>query len=127
EMKSPLVRSASSALLAWVAATSIGRAEPTAMTPPEPPSPTPSVKADPLMGLVINRTVTVLGKDFYKYFAARWRILELSTRFSVTVHERPTAQRGSEIWVQFGQQRVFHTFLSPRRSAVRKVSDHAAQ
>src|SRR5690606_5480422 len=28
---------------------------------------------DPLGGVVVNRTVTVLGKDFYRYFASYWR------------------------------------------------------
>ncbi len=100
---------------------------------PEPaPTPTgtalPTLPAakDPLGGIVINRTVTVLGRDFYQFFAAAWRDQPDGTRYTVSVHERPTAQRGSEMWVQYGQRRVFHAYLSPQRSAARPVSRQAA-
>lgn len=81
---------------------------------------------DPLSGIVINRTVTVLGRDFYQFFSAAWREQPDGSRYTVSVHERPTAQRGSEMWVQYGQQRVFHAYLSPQRSAARPVSRRAA-
>ncbi|MBU4609104.1 hypothetical protein IMZ29_00615 [Achromobacter sp. GG226] len=103
---------------------------------PPPPSTAPidaskpaltlPVSRDPLSGIVINRTVTVLGRDFYQFFAAAWRDQPDGTRYTVSVHERPTAQRGSEMWVQYGQRRVFHAYLSPQRSAARPVSRRAA-
>ena len=77
---------------------------------------------DLLTGIVVNRTVTVLGWDFYDYFSSAWRENEASDRYSVSVHERPTAIRGSEIWVEYNNKRVFHTYLSPARSAVKEVS-----
>lgn len=81
-----------------------------------------SVFDDPLAGVVVNRTVTVLGKDFYQYFTAIWRQKDVSSQFSISIHERPSARFGSEIWVQFGQKRMFHTFLPPARSATKKIS-----
>ena len=82
---------------------------------------------DPLSGVVVNRTVTVLGNDFYQHFSTRWRQLPQSTRYSISIHERPTARFGSEIWVQYRQQRVFHTFLPPARAATRSISEFAVQ
>ena len=82
---------------------------------------------DFLTGIVINRTVTVLGWDFYHYFAAAWRENEASDHYSVSVYERPTAIRGSEVWVEYNHQRVFHTYLSPARSAVKDVSEAAVK
>jgi len=82
---------------------------------------------DPMIGVVINRTVTVMGKDFYQYFAANWRDKEMSERYSISIHEKPSAIRGSEMWVQFGQRKVFHTFMSPARSAVKETSAQAAE
>lgn len=81
---------------------------------------------DPMVGVLINRTVTVMGKDFYQYFSANWRDKEMSDRYSISIHERPSAIRGSEMWVQFGQRRVFHTFMSPARAAVKEASAQAA-
>ncbi|TAL90386.1 MAG: hypothetical protein EPN46_12220 [Candidimonas sp.] len=76
----------------------------------------------PLAGVVINRTVTVLGWDFYQNFAAIWRAKFSDSRYTVSVHERPTAQFGSEIWVEYKQKRMFHAFLAPARSATKPVA-----
>ncbi|UHL64661.1 curli production assembly/transport protein CsgE [Paralcaligenes sp. KSB-10] len=84
-----------------------------------------SISDEPLGGVVINRTVTVLGWDFYKNFAEVWRAKYMNTKYTVTVYERPTAQYGSEVWVQYRQNRVFHTFLSPARSAAKEISGRA--
>lgn len=82
---------------------------------------------DPLAGVVINRTVTVQGKDFYQSFTAVWRQTEASGRYTVSIHERPSARWGSEIWVQSGQTRLFHTFLPPARSKTRRISADAVE
>jgi len=103
-------------------------APPATSTTPAAAAPALTLPAsrDPLSGIVINRTVTVLGRDFYQFFAAAWRDQPDGTRYTVSVHERPTAQRGSEMWVQYGQRRVFHAYLSPQRSAARPASRRAA-
>lgn len=77
---------------------------------------------DPLGGIVVNRTVTVLGQDFYQYFSSRWRQKSISNTFTISIHERPSARFGSEIWVQFRQKRMFHAFLPPARAATKKIS-----
>ncbi len=83
--------------------------------------------SDPMSGMVVNRTVTVLGKDFYQYFSALWRQRPDSNRFSISIYERPSARFGSEIWVLYRQQRVFHTFLPPARAATRSISKVAVE
>lgn len=89
--------------------------------------PQKSVLDDPLGGIVVNRTVTVLGNDFYQYFARSWRNMDGDQRYTISVHERPSARWGSEIWIQYRQQRVFHMFLSPARQAAKKISEQAAE
>ncbi len=86
-----------------------------------------SVFDDPLGGVVVNRTVTVLGNDFYQYFSAYWREKDISSTFSISVHERPSARFGSEVWVQFRQKRMFHTFLPPARAATKEISAIAVE
>jgi curli production assembly/transport component CsgE len=82
---------------------------------------------DPLKGLVINRTITVLGWDFYQSFSEIWRALYPDSQDTMTVIERPTAQFGSEIWISYLNQTVFHTFLSPARSRAREESKNAVE
>jgi curli production assembly/transport component CsgE len=83
------------------------------------------ISSDPLRGLVINRTVTVLGWDFYKNFSEIWQALYPDSEDTLTVIERPTAQFGSEIWISYLDQTVFHTFLSPARSQAHQESKNA--
>jgi curli production assembly/transport component CsgE len=77
---------------------------------------------DPLKGVIINRTVTVQGREFYQYFAHQWAEKDPNGQFTVTVYERPSARFGSEIWVQFRDKQMFRTFLPPARSATKKIS-----
>ena len=102
------------------------RAQSTTEILPEPAPSAPPNSLDSLAGgVVLNRTITVVGHDFYKYFTAGWRARDNNERYSIAIVERPTAIRGSEVWVEYRNKRVFRIFLSPRRSAVRKVSEQA--
>ncbi|MER1968148.1 curli production assembly/transport protein CsgE [Castellaniella sp. GW247-6E4] len=80
-----------------------------------------------LGGIVTNRSITVLGNDFYQEFSSYWRDKDLSSRISLAIYERPTARFGSEIWIDFGQRRVFHAFLPPARAATRSISKQAVE
>lgn len=77
---------------------------------------------DPLIGVIVNRTMTVQGHDFYRYFASWWRQTDEEGRYTVSIHERPSARWGSEIWVQYRRDRVFHIFLPPARSRTKEIS-----
>ncbi|MHA3903954.1 CsgE family curli-type amyloid fiber assembly protein [Castellaniella sp. WN] len=85
------------------------------------------INSDPLKGLIINRTVTVMGWDFYSNFTQVWQALYPDSRDTMTVIERPTAQFGSEIWISYLDQTVFHTFLSPARSRAKDQSREVVQ
>lgn len=83
------------------------------------------INRDPLGGIIINRTMTVLGWDFYKSFSERWQTLYPDSKFTITIYERATPQYGSEMWVSYRDQRVFHTFLAPARSGVKDAAKDA--
>jgi curli production assembly/transport component CsgE len=85
------------------------------------------INQDPLRGLIINRTMTTLGWDFYKSFSGVWQALHPDSEFTLTVTERPTAQFGSEIWVTYHNTTLYHAFLSPARSRVNETAKKAAQ
>lgn len=82
---------------------------------------------DPLSGVIINRTVTVQGHEFYQFFAMWWHQLDENSQYSITIYERPSARWGSEIWIDHRQNRVFHTFLPPARSRTKSISQQAAE
>lgn len=85
------------------------------------------INRDPLRGLIINRTVTTLGWDFYKSFSGIWQALHPDSEFTLTITERPTAQFGSEIWVSYRNTTLYHAFLPPARSRVNETAKKAAE
>lgn len=82
---------------------------------------------DPLRGVVVNRTITVQGQEFYQFFAMRWSYIAGEVSYTISVHERPSARWGSEIWVEYQRDRVFHMFLPPIRSETKAISQEAAE
>lgn len=97
---------------------------------PEPPKSTldqGQIDNDPLRGIVINRTMTVMGWDFYRNFTQVWQALYPDSLDTMTITERPTAQFGSEIWISYLDQTIYHTFLSPARSRARDESRNAVE
>jgi curli production assembly/transport component CsgE len=82
---------------------------------------------EPYAGVVMNQTITVVGQDFYQNFMTAWRDKELSERYSLSIHERPSARSGSQVWIEFAQRRVFQANLPPSRSAVKAMSEQAVE
>jgi curli production assembly/transport component CsgE len=78
-------------------------------------------------GVVTNQTVTVAGQEFYQNFITAWRDKELSDRYTLSIHERPSARWGSQLWIEFAQRRVFQTNLSTSRSAIKTASERAVE
>lgn len=86
-----------------------------------------SLPADDYGGMVINQTVTIVGRDFYRHFIDAWRDLPLTERYSVSIQERPSVRWGSRIVIEYAQRGVYQTFLSPRRDNLREKGLEAAQ
>ena len=77
-------------------------------------------------GLVVGQTMTVVGRAFYDSFASAWSDKDESGRFTVSISERPTARLGSQVFVDYGNRRMFQTFLPPNRSLVPAIGADAA-
>jgi len=89
--------------------------------PIEPPG-----LADLGVGLVLDSTVTVLGREFFTGFADAWRELDGAQRYAVTVSELPTARFGSTIRVHAQGRLVYQALLRPNRQAARETAQHVA-
>ncbi|WP_047042025.1 curli production assembly/transport protein CsgE [Vibrio mexicanus] len=75
-------------------------------------------------GLIIDRTVTRLGEDFYFFFSQLMNEQHESLQENFTVKERPTALSGSIIAVSHRQRVLYRTALSPGR---RQAQDKAKE
>ncbi|MDB5885558.1 MAG: hypothetical protein JWR74_1729 [Polaromonas sp.] len=89
-------------------------------------SPAP-LASDLHAGVVVNQTITLIGQDFYLNFVAAWRDKPLSERYTLSVHERPSARLGSQVWVEYGNRRVFQTFLPPARARAKDAGLDAVE
>ena len=78
-------------------------------------------------GVVVNQTLTMVGQDFYQHFVTAWRDKPLSERYTLSVHERPSARLGSQIWVEYANRRVFQTFLPPTRVRTKEAGLDAVE
>lgn len=79
-----------------------------------------------LRGLVVDRTVTFFGRDFYGYFVDVWREQAGAAEINLVVHERPDPRFGSEVSIEFDRNIEFRAFISPTRSRTRALAESAA-
>jgi curli production assembly/transport component CsgE len=78
-------------------------------------------------GVVANQTITIVAQDFYQYFVTAWRDKPLSERYALSIHERPSARWGSQVWVEYANRKIFQTFLPPARNRIKDLSLEAVE
>ncbi|UIP26963.1 curli production assembly/transport protein CsgE [Photobacterium sp. TLY01] len=76
-------------------------------------------------GVVIDRTMTRLGEEFYSLFAQKLEDQLDELKENISVKERPTALSGSIITVFHRQNIIYRTALSPGRQNIEEKTDQA--
>jgi hypothetical protein len=69
-------------------------------------------------GLVVDQTITKLGRDFYQAFYQRWEAPEEALNFTITVQEQPLPNIGTGITVLVNDEIAFQTRLQPREDVI---------
>ncbi|MCG8427995.1 MAG: curli production assembly/transport protein CsgE [Chromatiales bacterium] len=82
---------------------------------------------DEIPGIVIDRTVTRVGRDFYRDFTNYRQFNNPNSRYSLTVFERPSARWGSLIWIEYRSRQVFKIFLNPGRTNYKEIAEQTAK
>ena len=77
-------------------------------------------------GVVIGQTITLAGRAFYDSFASAWSEKDETGDFTVAITERPTARLGSQVFVDYGNRRLFQMFLPPNRTLIPAIGTDAA-
>lgn len=78
-----------------------------------------------LSGIVLDRTITRFGKDFFFYYTGYWRDVPDTDGLTVVIHEQVFPQAGTRLWVEMEQQTIFETYFGRRHSDVKKVAEQA--
>lgn len=73
---------------------------------------------DEIGGLVIDRTITRFGKDFYRDFSIQWQSVKGSSRYALAIIEQPLPQSGTLLTIDFRGQKVYQTFFGRRQGVI---------
>lgn len=84
------------------------------------------ISQEGVSGLIVDNTRTFMGRQFYDVFATAWSDQGVADGKNLSVHEQPTAVSGTRIWVEYNQQALFQTFLSPTRARIDAAAKQAA-
>ncbi|AVI61903.1 CsgE family curli-type amyloid fiber assembly protein [Halomonas sp. GFAJ-1] len=80
-----------------------------------------------LTGVMVDRTITMAGKTFYRAFSQRAMDNLMIGNSTLTIHERPDARWGSQVWIMDGNRMHFRTQLSPRINDASNTAGEAVQ
>jgi curli production assembly/transport component CsgE len=78
-------------------------------------------------GLIIDRTLTRLGKDFYFSFSIKMNSKHNDLDVNLTVKERPTALSGSIIGVYHFDKVIYRGALSPGQRQAEEKAEQAIE
>lgn len=80
-----------------------------------------------LTGVLVDRTITMAGKTFYRAFSQRAMDNRIIGNATITISERPDARWGSQVWIMEGNRMYFRTQLSPRINEADRAAGEAVQ
>lgn len=83
------------------------------------------LSAPELSGVIVDRTMTMVGRSFYRTFSQMSLQAGLLDGVVVTIHERPDPRWGSQLWITEGNTVHFRTQLSPRISEADRNAEQA--
>jgi curli production assembly/transport component CsgE len=86
-----------------------------------------TIRHDGISGLIVDDTVTFVGREFYDAFAIAWLDYGLGDRYNLSIHELPTAASGSRVWVEYNRKTLFQVFLPPTRANIEATARTAAE
>lgn len=94
---------------------------------PDGPAVQPSPTGSELTGVMVDRTVTMAGKTFYRAFSQQAMGNPIIGNATITIRERPDARWGSQLWIMEGNRMYFRTQLSPRINEADRAAKEAVQ
>ena len=78
-----------------------------------------------LNNLVLDKTLSNIGRDFYDFFSENWNPPETERNFIIYIYERPAPGIGNIVQIEINHEKVFESRLTPRRQILQKVARQA--
>jgi curli production assembly/transport component CsgE len=80
-----------------------------------------------LSGVIVDRTVTMMGKTFYRRFSQLVAESHIISNATLAIQERPDARWGSQVWVAENSRILFQATLPPRLSDIDRYAEAAVE
>jgi len=75
-------------------------------------------------GLIVDETITKIGRDFYDIFHRQWEAPANSTNFTILIQEKPTRSNGAYVIISVNDETVFEYNLQPRYDQIEEVANY---
>ncbi|WP_299758206.1 CsgE family curli-type amyloid fiber assembly protein [uncultured Pontibacter sp.] len=77
-------------------------------------------------GLIVDETITKIGRDFYEVFHRQWEAPPAAKNFTILIKERPTRGNGALIQVALNDELLFEQQLQPRYDVIEETAIYVA-
>jgi len=77
-------------------------------------------------GLVVDETITKIGRDFYEVFHRQWEAPPDVKNYTILIKERPTRGNGALIQVALNDELLFEQQLAPRYDVIEETALYVA-
>ena len=84
-------------------------------------------KSSELTGVMVDRTITMAGKTFYRAFSQQSMDNRIIDDATLIISERPDARWGSQIWIKEGNRIYFRAQLSPKINEADRTAGEAVK
>ena len=90
-------------------------------------SPDAQIQRLEIDGLVVDETLTKLGRDFYDVFFRIWQAPTGAINFTITIQEQPAPGTGTIVSVRVNDEIAFQARLQPQLDYIEAAAQQAAQ
>lgn len=77
-------------------------------------------------GLIVDNSVTKLGRDFYDLFMGQWEAPQNAKNYTITIRELPAMGMSSIVIVEINDQQIVELPLQPRYDIIEEMAGYAA-
>lgn len=77
-------------------------------------------------GLIVDETITKMGRDFYDVFHRQWEAPPMASNFTIQIKEFPARGMGALIQVTVNDQTILEQQLQPRYDIIEEIATYAA-
>lgn len=80
-----------------------------------------------ITGLIVDETVTKVGRDFYESFYSQWQAPASKEAYLIFVREQPQPGMGSRVSVFLNDTELFAQPLQPRYEIIEAYAEYAVR